>query len=826
MILTDPEWPGEVRDEALRAVDPPAEESPVSTGGKTLHVLGLRFNPRTWISHLAISLTFLGLYLLVTRPEVINQSEQGMAVWYPATGLVFALLLGVSPWYAPLVCFADVMAEYLHYHTPIFGWNLLGTMGVAATYAVSAVLLRGPWRIETAAKRRRDVARYLVVSLGASAVATLFGVGAMLAAHAIKGSVFLAAFVWFSGDLTALLSVAPAFLLIVIPRVQRHLDGRTETQRRSKARGLETASAARVAEAVGQAAAITLTIWAMFRASAGSADFYFLVFVPIIWIAMRNGMQRVAVGILTLNMGIALTMSMLAPDDLVFEKVGLLMLTVSATGLIVGAVVSEHQYAQRALEDQASYLHSLVDNSPYGIVVLDEKRRVRLCNQAFRDLVMSGNDSLAGRDWETLIAAQAGDNYEDFSRSVLAGELVHRQIQHVRSDGAELDLELHAVPLKRDGRVQGAYAIFKDISAQTRAEQESRVHADTLAKWIAELQVRTDQMSLLNRMGEFLQASANAEEAFRVVSTFAGDLLPEASAGALFELKASRNILEQVAHWGGTIDSEPVFTPEQCWAVRLGRSHWSDPKSGTVVCSHAVPGSACLCIPLMMQGDLLGVLHLVYPVEASAGASDAEDQERSRQRMALTVAGQVALSLANLKLREKLRDQSLRDPLTGLFNRRFFEESLDRELRRATRKKSSLALLFIDIDHFKKFNDSFGHDAGDMVLQEVAEVFREHFRSEDVVCRFGGEEFAVLLPDSGSTDAYRRAEELRAKVESRRLEFRGRSLDRVTISIGIADVPEHAATPEELLRAADQSLYFSKRTGRNRVTISTRALVV
>lgn len=228
----------------------------------------------------------------------------------------------------------------------------------------------------------------------------------------------------------------------------------------------------------------------------------------------------------------------------------------------------------------------------------------------------------------------------------------------------------------------------------------------------------------------------------------------------------------------------------------------------------------------MMQGDLLGVLHLVYPVEASAGASDAEDQERSRQRMALTVAGQVALSLANLKLREKLRDQSLRDPLTGLFNRRFFEESLDRELRRATRKKSSLALLFIDIDHFKKFNDSFGHDAGDMVLQEVAEVFREHFRSEDVVCRFGGEEFAVLLPDSGSTDAYRRAEELRAKVESRRLEFRGRSLDRVTISIGIADVPEHAATPEELLRAADQSLYFSKRTGRNRVTISTRALVV
>jgi diguanylate cyclase (GGDEF)-like protein len=176
--------------------------------------------------------------------------------------------------------------------------------------------------------------------------------------------------------------------------------------------------------------------------------------------------------------------------------------------------------------------------------------------------------------------------------------------------------------------------------------------------------------------------------------------------------------------------------------------------------------------------------------------------------------------LASLRLRDSLRDQSIRDPLTGLFNRRFMQESLDRELHRARRKNRSLAVLFLDIDHFKRFNDTYGHEAGDFVLRSFADLFRRHFRNDDVICRYGGEEFAVILPESSSADAAKRAATLRAAVKKIGLRYRGQPLDQVTFSIGIAAFPEHGQTGEELLRAADQCLYQSKAEGRDRVTVA------
>jgi len=195
------------------------------------------------------------------------------------------------------------------------------------------------------------------------------------------------------------------------------------------------------------------------------------------------------------------------------------------------------------------------------------------------------------------------------------------------------------------------------------------------------------------------------------------------------------------------------------------------------------------------------------------------------QRLAATIAGQIALSLSSLRLRETLRDQSIRDPLTGLFNRRFMEESLDRELQRATRKNRSLAVVFLDLDHFKRFNDTFGHDAGDTVLRRMAEVFRELFRGDDVICRYGGEEFAVILPESNAIDAAKRANLLRAAARKIEIRYQGRVLNPVTFSVGVAAFPDSGATAEEILRAADQSLYQSKAEGRDRVCIAMPQIV-
>jgi diguanylate cyclase (GGDEF)-like protein len=140
---------------------------------------------------------------------------------------------------------------------------------------------------------------------------------------------------------------------------------------------------------------------------------------------------------------------------------------------------------------------------------------------------------------------------------------------------------------------------------------------------------------------------------------------------------------------------------------------------------------------------------------------------------------------------------------------------------RSKRKKTPLAVVFLDLDHFKRFNDTFGHDAGDAVLRSVAEALRAHYRADDVVCRYGGEEFAVILPESNAEEAAKRSEDLRVAIKKLRIRHEGKILDGITLSMGIAAFPQHASNEEELLRLADITLYQSKSRGRDRVTIAT-----
>jgi diguanylate cyclase (GGDEF)-like protein len=222
---------------------------------------------------------------------------------------------------------------------------------------------------------------------------------------------------------------------------------------------------------------------------------------------------------------------------------------------------------------------------------------------------------------------------------------------------------------------------------------------------------------------------------------------------------------------------------------------------------------------MVAQGTTVGVLHLEFKAVGLQYESSGEKLRDSRQQLAISSAYQVALSLASLQVREVLREQSIRDPLTRLFNRRFLEESFERELQLAGRRKQSLAILFLDLDHFKRFNDAFGHDAGDMVLQSLADLFRGFFRASDICCRYGGEEFAIILTESTSQDAALRAEALRSEVKSLRLQYKKQSLGQLTVSVGVAAFPEHGASSDELLKIADRCLYESKARGRDIVTV-------
>jgi diguanylate cyclase (GGDEF)-like protein len=339
-----------------------------------------------------------------------------------------------------------------------------------------------------------------------------------------------------------------------------------------------------------------------------------------------------------------------------------------------------------------------------------------------------------------------------------------------------------------------------------RLYDEARLSEERLAQ-------RSRELDVLNRMGEMLQACVTENEAYTVVGRFVSQLFPS-EPGGVFVMSASRNLMEARAVWSAAACPDwAVFKPEECWALRRGRLHLVESTATGLLCSHLpqpAPASY-LCIPLIAQGESLGILYL-----GAAAAAWSEGQ----QRLASTVADQLGLAVANLKLRETLRNQSIRDPLTGLFNRRYLEETLEREVRRAERSRTPLGVVMIDLDHFKPFNDTYGHEAGDVLLREFGRLLQSCVRGGDVACRYGGEEFMLILPGADVGTTRQRAERIRESVKHLFVSHRGQSVGAVTMSAGIAAFPEHGATGEALTQAADAALYRAKTEGRDRVVVS------
>lgn len=251
--------------------------------------------------------------------------------------------------------------------------------------------------------------------------------------------------------------------------------------------------------------------------------------------------------------------------------------------------------------------------------------------------------------------------------------------------------------------------------------------------------------------------------------------------------------------------------PQDCWSQRQGRPFSTD--GTTLRCPHlsAAPPGHTTCVPMRAQGQDLGVLVIWH----------APDWDQLN--MAEAAAEQLGLAVANLRLRETLRTQSLRDHLTGLANRRELEEVLPRELARAARSGEPLSALALDIDHFKRFNDTYGHDGGDTLLREFGKLLTECVRGEDLVVRLGGEEFAILLPSPTTEQAMVHAERIRKRVADMSVHHAGTSLGKVTTSIGLATFPGHTTEPERLLTLADAALYRAKQSGRNRVEVAPSA---
>lgn len=339
-----------------------------------------------------------------------------------------------------------------------------------------------------------------------------------------------------------------------------------------------------------------------------------------------------------------------------------------------------------------------------------------------------------------------------------------------------------------------------------------------------------EQIAQLTTLGQLLQSCITADEVFGVIQDAMPRLFPGDS-GSVTILKSSGNLMETMAVWGANPPHQRVFGPDECWAFRRGRPHFVIEGGSPLRCAHltADDGPATFCVPMMAQGDTVGILQFNFAhADAAEYREDGGTDPSTRARIATALAEHTALALANLRLREALRSQSIVDSLTGLFNRRYLENVLERECRRAVRSRRPLAVLMIDVDHFKQFNDTWGHDGGDAVLRELSALMRAHFRGDDMACRYGGEEFVVVLTEATLESARARAEELRKEVRRLVAQHRRQPLGPITISVGVAALPEHGVSPEDLIAAADRALYQAKSDGRDRTIaahVSPEALV-
>jgi diguanylate cyclase (GGDEF)-like protein len=350
-----------------------------------------------------------------------------------------------------------------------------------------------------------------------------------------------------------------------------------------------------------------------------------------------------------------------------------------------------------------------------------------------------------------------------------------------------------------------------DVTQALRSFRRNAMERDALQRQ-QEQEWRTKDR--LSRMMRRMQGCESESEVADVVARFAPQVFPHL-AGSLFGYDETRDLLTQAAQWQDPRRSEVSFATMRCWALRRGRPHRNDAGTEDVVCQHLRDGRdldrACLCIPLVAHGQAVGMLFFEE--------KDAAHPLPASDLFLQILAENVGMALANQQLRAALSQMAVRDPLTGLANRRHLEETLRQNLAAAAQQQAPVACLMIDIDHFKRFNDEYGHDAGDVVMQHVAQVLRNHACETDLACRYGGEEFTLIMPGADAETAAARAEDIRTTIRKVSVAHRGRPLHPVTVSIGVASYPAQTDAAN-LLGMADAALLEAKRAGRDQVVIA------
>ncbi len=486
--------------------------------------------------------------------------------------------------------------------------------------------------------------------------------------------------------------------------------------------------------------------------------------------------------------------------------------------------ITNLKQAEADLTKERDFISAVLDIAASLVMVLDKEGKITQFNRACEETSGFKFSEVKGKYIYEVLTEDpviAKKRLNDLLNGKYPS--THRSIWKDKDGVEHLITWTNTVLLDPLGNVEYIIGTGIDSTKQQKSEQSLYLANQQLLSWVSDLEKRTNDMHLLSELGEQLQSCQNEKEACAISARYIQRIF-QGSNGALYLIDKSINLAEAAEMWGDVSSMKKVFEPTECWSIRKGRSHLIDDEHEGLKCEHIIGDEygQYLCVPMLINGDSLGILYLNHRTQRKKDQSDAsfELQRDNEIRLITTLAEHIALSLSNIKLREELREQSIIDVLTGLYNRRYMQESLARELVKATYEQKCVGLIIFDIDHFKEFNDTLGHDAGDTLLRDLGTFIQSCVRSTDIPCRFGGDEFVIVLPGANIEQTQKRAEQLSQGIRSLKVKHMGKLLDHCTISVGVAAFPMHGVTETALLKSSDIALYESKKNGRDQITVA------
>lgn len=467
-------------------------------------------------------------------------------------------------------------------------------------------------------------------------------------------------------------------------------------------------------------------------------------------------------------------------------------------------------------------MEAIVRHATDSVVCTDASGRTVWVNEQFSKMSGYLLEDIVGRTPGSVLQGRDTDpaTVAEIRAAIAHHAETTKEILNYHKDGSPYWIKLTITPLfDAEGKLSGFLSIERDVT-------NYRHLIDQAAAASEKEKLNNRDLNLIGQMSSWLFSAQSLQELVAIIGESMSQIFPHAN-GTLFLYANSRDCLEYAGGWGGDKDPDEQFKPDDCWAMRRGRNYAYGAQDISMLCGHVTePKRAYACLPIIAHGDTIGMLHFEFVHLPAGGMNEAERLRLERKlELAQICIEQISLAIAIVRLQNELRTNSVKDALTGLWNRRWFLDMAASELRRATKSNKPLFMVMLDIDHFKRFNDEHGHDAGDTALK----VFSAHLSDIDhegvYAARFGGEEFAMICANMDCVEAVKLIDGLREKVARAPILHAGQRLPSLSFSAGVAKA-EAINDLRTLITCADKALYAAKAAGRHQTEVFNASLTL